>query len=39
MTNSENATKILKVLDNTTIDDLKEALNPVLNFDKYESLI
>jgi hypothetical protein len=38
-TNSENAMKIIKAIDNTTIDDIKETLSPVINFDKYETLL
>jgi hypothetical protein len=38
-TNAENAMKIIKAIDHTTIDDIKETLSPVINFDKYESLI
>jgi hypothetical protein len=39
LSNSENAIKIVKALDTMTIDDLKDHLQPVLNFDKYESLL
>jgi Mn-dependent DtxR family transcriptional regulator len=39
VTNSENAMNIIKAIDKVTIDEIKETLNPVINFDKYESLI
>jgi hypothetical protein len=39
VTNAENALKVIKHLDVMSIDDLKETLNPVFKFDKYESQI
>jgi Mn-dependent DtxR family transcriptional regulator len=37
--NSENAMNIIRAIDRATLDDIKETLNPVINFDKYETLI
>jgi hypothetical protein len=37
ITNAENTLKVLKHLDVMSIDDLKETLQPVFKFDKYES--
>jgi hypothetical protein len=39
ITNAENTLKVIKHLDVMSIGDLKETLNPVFIFDKYESQI
>jgi hypothetical protein len=36
-TNAENTLKVLKHLDVMSYDDIKQTLNPVFHFDKYES--
>jgi hypothetical protein len=38
-TNAKNAMQIIKTIDHTSIDDIKETLSPIINFDKFESLI
>jgi hypothetical protein len=37
ITNAENSMKVIKHLDVMSIGDLKETINPVFHFDKYES--
>jgi hypothetical protein len=36
-TNAQNTLKVLKHLDVMSYDDIKQTLNPVFHFDKYES--